>query len=130
MIYKFIYYKYYQWISEWLEPFAPQITSTLAMALLPLSILYPIIRLFIYLNIVHLSFSYSTNPIVVAYVIVFILLLAFNQIYFFVFNNWKEIILSFRKNEVSKKCKISAYVIIIYSTTVYLILFLFLGYNF
>jgi hypothetical protein len=130
MFYKFIYYKYYQWISESIDPFAPQITSLLMISLLPLSTIYSFIRVIHTLHISQIKIGYTTNPIIIVLIVLFIILFIFNQIYFFVINNWKELILFFRENEISRKKKIVAYIIIIYSTIVYAVFFIFLGFNF
>ena len=44
MIYKYIFYKIYQWISQWIDTFGPQCTTTLILSLLPVSILYSILH--------------------------------------------------------------------------------------
>jgi len=126
MIYQYIFFKYYQWTSKWFDPFIPQITTTIILSLSPLAILYSILRLAGYLNIYQFSMSSYTVTI---FFVIFILLLVSNQIYFFPYYNWKEIILYFREHEISGKSKTIAYVYIIYCTSVYFILFMFLGYD-
>ncbi len=130
MIYKYIFYKFYSWACEWYDPFAPQITATLILSLLPLSILYTILLLASYLDIIQFSMDYISSPFVVAFIVIFISLVIINQIYFFAYNNWKEIILFFRKNDISKRSKIAAYIYIIFCSSVYFLLFIFFGYNF
>lgn len=130
MIYKYIFYKFYSWAREWYDPFVPQITATLILSLLPLSIPYSILLLASYLNIIQFSMDYITSPFVIAFIVIFILLVVFNQIYFFAYNNWKQIILFFRENDISKWSKIAAYLYIIFCTSVYFILLIFFGYDF
>lgn len=130
MIYKYIFYKFYQWAREWFDPFAPQISSTLILSLLPLSILYLIVRLAGILDLLQFDMNTTLSPMVISFVVIFALLVLFNQIYFFVYYNWRDIILYFRENEISKSTKIIANVYIVLCTSVYAFLFLFLGYEF
>ncbi len=130
MIYKYIFYKIYHWVNNWFDPIAPKITTTLILSLLPLSILYTILRIVSYLNIFQFSMRDTRSPIVIAFAVILIVLIAFNQVYFFSYNNWKEIIIFFREHEIPRKSKIAANVYIIFCTSIYIILFMFLGYNF
>ncbi len=130
MLYKYIYYKFYSWASNYFDPFAPQITATIILSLLPLSIPYVFFRLFDYLSIYHFDMSLTTSSTFIIFIVLFVLLIIFNQIYFFALNDWKKIILFFRKNEISDKLRLVANIYIVFCTSVYFILFMFLGYNF
>jgi hypothetical protein len=130
MLYKYIYFKVYEWIKERIDPTAPQITSTIILSLFPLSILYVVFRFLSYLGVYKLNLSHTTSSAFIVFIVLFVLLIIINQIYFFALNDWKEIILFFRKNEISNKLKIIANVYIVFCTSVYFILFLFLGYSF
>lgn len=130
MLYKYIYYKFYNWSINYFDPFAPQITATFILSLSPLSIIYVLFRFLSLLGIYHFDMSTTTKATFIVFLVLLILLIIFNQIYFFAINNWKEIILFFRKNEISNKLKLAANVYIIFCTSVYFILFIFLGYDF
>lgn len=128
MFYKYTYYKIYEWIRVRFDPFAPQITTTIILSLFPLAILYLPLRLLSYLNFYNFEMKFTTSSTFIVFGIIFLALLVFNQLYFFALNEWKEIILFFRKNDISDKIKITANVYIVFCTSVYFILFIFLGY--
>ena len=130
MIYKYVFYKFYEWIRNWFDPFAPQVTTTLVMSLMPLSLLYLALRIAALLNLIAFDMRSAISPLVIAFAVIFLLLIIFNQIYFFSYYKWKEIILYFRANEISKSTKIAAYVYIAFTASIYFILFLFLGIEF
>lgn len=130
MLYKYIYYKIYEWSKERIDPTAPQITTTIILSLFPLSILYVLLRIFSYLNFYSFDMSFTISSTFIMFGVIFLILVVFNQIYFFAYNDWKEIILYFRNTDVSMKMKRYAKFYIIFCTSVYAVLFFFLGYKF
>jgi len=130
MFYKYTYYKIYEWIKDRIDPTAPQITATIILSLFPLAILYILLRLLSYLNFYNFDMSFTTSSTFIIFGIIFLVLLVLNQLYFFALNDWKGIIIFFRKNEISDKLKMVANIYIVFCTSVYFILFMFLGYNF
>ncbi len=130
MLYDYIYFRVYEWTSKMIDPFAPQITTTIILSIFPLSIFYLILRILSYLSIYDFEMSITTSTTFILFGIIFLILLVINQIYFFAYKNWKEIILYFRKNEVTKRIKTYTKIYIIFCTSIYAILFLFLGYKF
>jgi len=130
MLYDYIFFKVYEWTSKMIDPFAPQITSTIILSLFPLSIIYLILKFLSYLNIYNFEMSFTTNKTFILFGIIFLIILILNQIYFFAYKNWKDIIIYFRKNEVTKRIKTYSKIYIIFCNSIYAILFFFLGYKF
>ena len=130
MLYKYLFYKVYEYISKWFDPFVPQVTTTIALSLSPLSIIYLVLYLMNSLGVLKFSLGKTTEFGFIFFIAFFILLLIINQLYFFAFINWQDIIIYFRKNKTSKKTKIFVNIYLIISLTIYSFALLFLGYNF
>lgn len=130
MIYKYIFYKIYECGINWFDPTAPQISTTIILSFFPFTILVPVFRLIKYFNIPLFSSSSQDGFPTTLFVMMFIFILVFNIVYFFSYHNWKEIIIFFRNNEISKKTKVIAKFYIVYCTSIIAYLFLFLGFEF
>jgi hypothetical protein len=113
-----------------IDPFAPQITTTIILSLFPLSIFYLILKILSLLSIYNFEMDFTTSNTFILFGAIFLILLVANQIYFFAYKNWKEIIVYFRKNEVTSRIKNLTKIYIVFSTSIYAILFLFLGFKF
>lgn len=130
MLYDYIYFKIYEWVSKMIDPFAPQITTTIILSLFPLSIFYLLLKMLSLLSIFNYEMNFTTSNTFIMFGVIFLILLFVNQVYFFAYKNWKEIIIFFRKNEVTNRIKNYTRIYIAVCTSIYAILFLFLGYNF
>ena len=113
-----------------IDPFAPQITTTIILSIFPLSIFYLILKTLSLLNIYNFEMDFTTSTTFILFGIIFLIFLVVNQIYFFAYKNWKELIIYFRKNEVTRRIKNLTKIYIVVCTSIYAILFLFLGYKF
>jgi len=127
MLYDYIFYKMYEWISKMIDPFMPQVTTTIILSSFPLSILYLVLYIPDLLGIYNFEIGFSTSSFFILFIVLFIILVIVNQVYFFVYKNWKEIILYFRKNEVTKRIKNYSKIYIVFCISIYAVLFLFLG---
>jgi len=125
MIYKYIYYKFYYWAKKWFDPFAPQLTSTFLITLLPISNLYVILYLLNYFGMYQFQGSYINSSTTVIIITVFVSLLVFNQLYFFWINKWREIIILFENKNVSNKVNLIVNIYIIFSISSYILVYLF-----
>jgi hypothetical protein len=130
MLYDHIYFKIYEWVSKMIDPFGPQITTTIILSIFPLSIFYLILKILSLLSIYNFEMGFTTSDTFILFGVIFLILLVVNQIYFFAYKNWKEIIIYFRKNEVTNRVKNLTKIYIVVCTSIYAILFLFLGYKF
>ena len=130
MLYDYIYFKIYEWVSKMIDPFAPQITTTIILSIFPLSIFYLVLKILSFFSIYNFEMSFTTSNTFILFGIIFLVLLIINQFYFFAFKNWKEVIIYFRKNEVSNRIKIYSKISIIVCISISAVLFLFLGYKF
>jgi hypothetical protein len=130
MFYDYLYFKIYEWVRKTIDPFVPQITATLILSIFPMSLLYLLLKIFSFLSIYNLDISFTTSNTFILFGLVFLILLVANQIYFLAYKNWKEIIIYFKKNEVSSRIKYLTNIYIIVCTLICAILFLFLGYKF
>ena len=123
MVYKYIFYKLYNWSSNGWEPYFPQFNSIFVISLLPLSNIYLILVLLDYFGIQEYSDQYIYSPSIKVLVVVFVSTLLFNQLYFFWINQWKSIIEYFNQNEVSSKTNVISNIYLIFSVLSYLIIF-------
>ncbi len=130
MLYDYIYFKVYMWVSKRIDPFVPQITATIALSLFPLSIVYLVLKILSHLGIYDFEMSFTTSSTFILVVVLLLLLLVLNSIYFFGYKNWKEIINYFRKNKVTKQINIYSNIYILFCTSIIIFFLLFFGYNF
>jgi len=98
------------------------------MSFLPLSVLYSVLIGLRLLGLMEITFEYIGNTETIVFGVIFLLLLVFNQVYFFSINNWREVIVFFRARELSGKPKLIAYIYLSLTGFIYIVLFLFLGY--
>lgn len=130
MLYDYIYFKIYEWVSKMIDPFAPQITTTIILSIFPLSLFYLLLKILSLIGIYNFEMGFTTSNTFILFGAIFLILIVANQIYFFIYKNWKEIIRYFRKNEVTNLVKNLTKIYIVVCTSIYAILFLFLGYKF
>lgn len=125
MLYKYIYFKFYDWGAHWFDPFTPQVTAAIIMSLLPVSNLFFILYFLDYFNLYDFKAKTINSDTFIIFIVLFIALLLFNQLYFFWVNKWKEIIKYFKENEAPAGIKTItiSYVIISIGGSVFLYLF-------
>lgn len=130
MLYDYIYFKVYKWISKMIDPFVSQVTATIILSIFPFSIFYQVLKILSALGIYNFEMSFTTSFTFILFGVMFLILLAVNQIYFFVYNNWEEIIIYFRKNEVTKRIKNFTILYIGFCVLICTIFLFFFGYKF
>jgi hypothetical protein len=124
MFYKYLYYKMYSWLKSGIEPFYPQVSSVMILTLLPVSNLYLILYILSLLNMYQFDGSFIDSSTAKIFIVVFVSLFVFNQLYFFWINNWKEMILFFKTNNVSRKLNIAINIYVIFSISSYVLIYI------
>jgi predicted nucleic acid-binding Zn ribbon protein len=113
-----------------IDPFVSQVTATIILSIFPFSIFYQVLKILSALGIYNFEMSFTTSFTFILFGVMFLILLAVNQIYFFVYNNWEEIIIYFRKNEVTKRIKNFTILYIGFCVLICTIFLFFFGYKF
>lgn len=124
MLYNYIYYRVYEFTSKLMDPFAPQFTATLILSAFPLSILYVILRVLSLFGDYNFKMNYTSSSTFILFAVSFVVLLAANQLYFFAYKNWKEIIVYFREHEAPGRVKFAAIIYIVICASIWTLLFL------
>ncbi len=122
--YKYIFYRIYSYLKEGNWALYPHIETILILTILPVFNLLLILYLLSLLNLYVINFGFINSHTSKLLIVVFAVIFVFNNLYFFFVSNWKEIIISFRKQRKLSGIDKILYLYVLFSivslSTVYL----------
>ena len=97
--YKYVFYKIYSYLKDGNWAIYPQIETILIITILPLSNLLVVLYLLSLFNLYGLDFSFISSNTSKLLIVTFIAVFIFNNLFFYLVSNWKDIIISMRKEK-------------------------------
>lgn len=113
--YKYVFYKIYTYLKDGNWALYPQIETILIITIFPLSNLLVVLYLLSLFNLYRLDFSFISSNTSKLLIVTFIAVFIFNNLFFYLVSNWKEIIISMRKEKELPRINRILYLYVLFS---------------